>query len=53
MEGWPNAQENGWGVDSLIPLADLEDPDKGYLVNNIIKFEVEILAFSRTKSISN
>ncbi|KAJ4884466.1 TRAF-like family protein [Raphanus sativus] len=53
VEGWPNAQENGWGVDSLIPLADLEDPDKGYLVNNIIKFEVEILAFSRTKSISN
>ncbi|CAH8390392.1 unnamed protein product [Eruca vesicaria subsp. sativa] len=52
VDGWPNAQEKGWGIDNLIPLADLKDPNKGYLVNDIIKFQVEILAFSRTKSIS-
>ncbi|CAH8390384.1 unnamed protein product [Eruca vesicaria subsp. sativa] len=51
--GWPNAKENGWGVDKLIPLADIKDPSKGFLVKDTIRFEVEILAFSRTDSISN
>ncbi|CAH8390387.1 unnamed protein product [Eruca vesicaria subsp. sativa] len=53
VEGWPNAQENGWGVDKLIPLADLKDTSKGFLVKDTVRFEVEILAFSRTDSISN
>ncbi|KAJ4884465.1 TRAF-like family protein [Raphanus sativus] len=48
VEGWPNAQENGWGVDKLIPLADIKDTSKGFLVNDVIRFEVEILAFSKT-----
>ncbi|KAF3606778.1 hypothetical protein DY000_02049651, partial [Brassica cretica] len=53
LDGWPNAKENGWGVDTLIPLADIKDPSKGFLVKDTIRFEVEILAFSRTNSISN
>ncbi|CAN7052989.1 unnamed protein product [Brassica rapa subsp. trilocularis] len=53
VDGWPNAKENGWGVDTLIPLADIKDPSKGFLVKDTIRFEVEILAFSRTNSISN
>ncbi|KAF8053893.1 hypothetical protein N665_1364s0002 [Sinapis alba] len=53
VDGWPNAKENGWGVDKLIPLADIKDPSKGFLVKDTIRFEVEILAFSRTDSISN
>ncbi|KAF8053894.1 hypothetical protein N665_1364s0003 [Sinapis alba] len=53
VEGWPNAKENGWGVDKLIPFADVKDPSRGFLVNDIIKFEVEIMAFTRTNSIYN
>ncbi|KAG2322506.1 hypothetical protein Bca52824_015719 [Brassica carinata] len=53
VDGWPNAKENGWGVDKLVPLADIKDPSKGFLVKDTIRFEVEILAFSRTDSISN
>ncbi|KAF2606903.1 hypothetical protein F2Q68_00045574 [Brassica cretica] len=46
VEGWPNAEQNGWGVDKLISFADVQDPSKGFLVNDTIKFEVEIMAFT-------
>ncbi|KAJ4917840.1 TRAF-like family protein [Raphanus sativus] len=51
--GWPNAQENGWGLDKLIPLADIKNTSTGFLVKDTIKFEVEILAFSRADAVSN
>ncbi|KAL0800687.1 hypothetical protein Bca101_055862 [Brassica carinata] len=51
--GWPNAQENGWGLDKLISLADIRNTSKGFLVKDTIKFEVEILAFSRADAVSN
>ncbi|RID55030.1 hypothetical protein BRARA_G02311 [Brassica rapa] len=51
--GWPNAQENGWGLDKLIPLADIKNTSTGFLVKDTIKIEVEILAFSRADAVSN
>lgn len=51
MEGWPNATENGWGFEKFISLADLKDSTKGFLADDAIKFEVEILSFSKTDTL--
>ncbi|KFK41804.1 hypothetical protein AALP_AA2G174100 [Arabis alpina] len=53
VEGWPNATENGWGLDKFIPLAEIRDTTKGFLVDDALKVEVEILSFSKTDSFSN
>ncbi|CAN8274797.1 unnamed protein product [Cochlearia groenlandica] len=50
VEGWPNAAENGWGYDNFIPLSDLNDETKGFVVDDLLKVEVEIMAFSKTDS---
>ncbi|KFK41796.1 hypothetical protein AALP_AA2G173200 [Arabis alpina] len=51
VEGSPNAVENGWGFDKFMPLADIRDTSKGFLVNDALKIEVEILSFSKTDNI--
>ncbi|CAN8235443.1 unnamed protein product [Cochlearia groenlandica] len=49
VEGWSNVgNNNGWGFEKFISLGDLNDPSKGYLVNDQLKIEVEIIAFSKT-----
>ncbi|ESQ27823.1 hypothetical protein EUTSA_v10018700mg [Eutrema salsugineum] len=48
LEGWPNATENGWGLDKFVTLADIKNATKGFLVNDTLKVEVEILSFSKT-----
>ncbi|CAA7043152.1 unnamed protein product [Microthlaspi erraticum] len=50
VDGWPNATENGWGYVKFIPLADIKDSAKGFLVNDTLKVEVELLSFSKTDS---
>ncbi|KAJ0255712.1 MATH/TRAF domain-containing protein [Hirschfeldia incana] len=52
VEGWPNATENGWGLDKFIPLADLRNATKGFVVNDTLKVEVEIVSFSKTNFFS-
>lgn len=51
VDGWPNATENGWGFENFIPLADLKDASKGFLINDTLKIEVEILSFSKTDTL--
>ncbi|VVA95169.1 unnamed protein product [Arabis nemorensis] len=51
VAGMPNATENGWGFDKFMPLADIRDTSKGFLVNDALKIEVEIVSFSKTDSI--
>lgn len=54
MEGWPNAAENsGWGFEKFVPLADLKDQSRGLVVDDALKVEVEIIAFSKTDSTLN
>ncbi|CAF2198780.1 unnamed protein product, partial [Brassica napus] len=51
VDGWPNATENGWGFEKFISFADLKDSTKGFLADDAIKFEVEILSFSKTDTL--
>ncbi|CAA7022548.1 unnamed protein product [Microthlaspi erraticum] len=51
VDGWPNATENGWGYEKFIPLVDIKDTSKGFLVFDTLKVEVEILSFSKTDSL--
>ncbi|CAN6984567.1 unnamed protein product [Brassica oleracea var. botrytis] len=51
VEGWSNVAENGWGFDKFISLSDLEDRTKIFVVNDLLKVEVTIMAFSKTNSI--
>ncbi|KAH0910893.1 hypothetical protein HID58_034214 [Brassica napus] len=54
VEGWPNAAENsGWGFEKFVPLADLKDQSRGLVVDDALKVEVEIIAFSKTDSTLN
>ncbi|XP_023638908.1 ubiquitin carboxyl-terminal hydrolase 12, partial [Capsella rubella] len=48
VEGWRNAAcNNGWGFQEFISLADLTDPCKGFVVNDVLQVQVEITAFSK------
>ncbi|CAN8320075.1 unnamed protein product [Cochlearia groenlandica] len=49
VSGWPNATESGWGFDKFIPLSDIKDTSKGFLVDDAITFEVEFASFTKTK----
>ncbi|KAG7649951.1 putative ubiquitinyl hydrolase 1 [Arabidopsis thaliana] len=48
VAAWPNATENGWGFDRFMSFSDLRNASKGYLVNDTLKFQVQILSFSKT-----
>ncbi|CAL4892217.1 unnamed protein product [Urochloa decumbens] len=37
-----NARESDWGFTSFMPLSDLYDPSRGYLVNDTIVVEAEV-----------
>ncbi|XP_011626363.1 ubiquitin carboxyl-terminal hydrolase 13 isoform X1 [Amborella trichopoda] len=37
-----NARESDWGFTSFMPLSDLYDPNKGYLVNDTVVVEAEV-----------
>uniref|UniRef100_A0A1J3F3F3 Ubiquitin carboxyl-terminal hydrolase 12 n=1 Tax=Noccaea caerulescens TaxID=107243 RepID=A0A1J3F3F3_NOCCA len=50
VEGWPNAAENGWGFEEFMPLSDLKDGTKGFVVDDVLQVEVEIRALSKTTS---
>ncbi|CAL9247472.1 unnamed protein product [Arabidopsis halleri] len=52
VEGWPNAAENGWGYQEFIPLADLQDSTKGFVVDDVLEVEVEIMAISKQTPIN-
>ncbi|ANM64029.1 TRAF-like family protein [Arabidopsis thaliana] len=52
VEGWPNAAENGWGYQEFIPLADLQDATKGFVVDDLLEVEVEIMAISKQTPIN-
>lgn len=37
-----NARESDWGFTSFMPLSDLYDPSRGYLVNDTVVVEAEV-----------
>ncbi|KAM1524126.1 hypothetical protein ACFX10_008757 [Malus domestica] len=37
-----NARESDWGFTSFVPLGDLYDPSRGYLVNDTVVVEAEV-----------
>lgn len=37
-----NARESDWGFTSFMPLSDLYDPSRGYLVNDTVIVEAEV-----------
>ncbi|AQK39721.1 Ubiquitin carboxyl-terminal hydrolase 13 [Zea mays] len=37
-----NARESDWGFTSFMPLSDLYDPNRGYLVNDTVVIEAEV-----------
>ncbi|KAK9010463.1 hypothetical protein V6N11_036971 [Hibiscus sabdariffa] len=37
-----NARESDWGFTSFMPLSDIYDPSRGYLVNDIVVIESEV-----------
>lgn len=41
-----NARESDWGFTSFLPLTDLYDPSKGYLVNDTVVVEAEVVLTS-------
>ncbi|WJX59380.1 ubiquitinyl hydrolase 1 [Trifolium repens] len=41
-----NGQQSDWGFTSFIPLSELNDPSRGYLVNDTLVVEVEVLVRS-------
>ncbi|CAD5315805.1 unnamed protein product [Arabidopsis thaliana] len=53
VAAWPNATENGWGFDRFMSFSDLKNASKGYLVNDTLKFQVQILSFSKTEYYSH
>ncbi|KAL6527892.1 CSN-associated deubiquitinating enzyme Ubp12 [Orobanche minor] len=40
-----NARENDWGFTSFMPLAELYDPSRGYIVNDTCVIEAEVAVF--------
>lgn len=38
-----NARESDWGFTSFMPLSELYDPTRGYLVNDTLIVEAEVL----------
>lgn len=40
-----NARENDWGFTSFMPLGDLYDPSKGFLVNDTCLVEAEVAVY--------
>uniref|UniRef100_A0A7N0V5G9 ubiquitinyl hydrolase 1 n=1 Tax=Kalanchoe fedtschenkoi TaxID=63787 RepID=A0A7N0V5G9_KALFE len=38
-----NARESDWGFTSFMPLSELYDPSRGYLVNDIVIVEAEVI----------
>ncbi|GAU12354.1 hypothetical protein TSUD_253050 [Trifolium subterraneum] len=38
-----NPRQSDWGFTSFIPLGELYDPSRGYLVNDTLVVEVEVL----------
>lgn len=38
-----NARESDWGFTSFMPLGELYDPTRGYLVNDTLVVEAEVL----------
>ena len=37
-----NARESDWGFTSFMPLSELYDPTRGYLVNDTLQIEAEV-----------
>uniref|UniRef100_A0A1J3IYU3 MATH domain and coiled-coil domain-containing protein n=1 Tax=Noccaea caerulescens TaxID=107243 RepID=A0A1J3IYU3_NOCCA len=52
VENWYNAPgygAAGWGYHEFIPLSDLKDLSKGFIVNDVLKVQVQMDAISLTK----
>lgn len=43
-----NARENDWGFTSFMPLGELFDPSRGYLVNDTCVVEAEVAVYKTT-----
>ncbi|KFK39375.1 hypothetical protein AALP_AA3G236600 [Arabis alpina] len=51
LDAWYMGYEGsyGWGVTPFMPLSELRDPSKGFLVNDMLNVEVELKILSSTK----
>ena len=49
VDHWFTGPGLGWGYDEFVPLADLRDPERGYLVNDKLMVQVEMEAISSTR----
>ncbi|WZY84121.1 probable inactive serine/threonine-protein kinase fnkC isoform X1 [Brassica rapa] len=49
IDHWFTGPGLGWGYDEFVPLADLRDPERGYLVNDKLMVQVEMEAISSTR----
>ncbi|KAF7840689.1 MATH domain and coiled-coil domain-containing protein [Senna tora] len=47
---WFHAESKGWGFGEFISLKDVNDGSKGYIVNDTLVVQVEIMAVSATTS---
>jgi len=56
LEVWfaaPGYGYSGWGYNEFIPLSDLKDLSKGFVVKDALKFQVQLDALSLTKYFPN
>ncbi|KAF3514955.1 hypothetical protein F2Q69_00003904 [Brassica cretica] len=49
IDHWFTGPGLGWGYHEFVPLADLRDPERGYLVNDKLMVQVEMEAISSTR----
>ena len=49
VDHWFTGPGLGWGYNEFIPLADLRDPQRGYLVNDVLIVQVEMEIISTTR----
>lgn len=49
VDNWFTGPGLGWGYREFISLADLRDPESGYLVNDKLTVQVEMEAISSTR----
>nr|VDC94055.1 unnamed protein product [Brassica oleracea] len=53
LDHWFTGPGLGWGYNEFIPLADLRDPQRGYLVNDVLIVQVEMEIISTTRNFRN
>ncbi|XP_010556565.2 PREDICTED: probable inactive serine/threonine-protein kinase fnkC isoform X2 [Tarenaya hassleriana] len=48
VDDWSNTREVGWGYQQFVPLAEIRDPSKGFLLNDALKIHVEFIQLTKS-----